>query len=87
MKCDSERNILLAQNQLYSNTTANNDIVLTNLQYNQKIILGILLAVACVSICINMCCCIGYFRKRKSSKKSHTKSPEKDDSATDIYVL
>lgn len=63
-----------------------------NLQQYQRVILGVLLAIAGLSMCINFCICLYCLRRRQTKRvvktaKNTTPLPTHADQKDAIYVL
>jgi hypothetical protein len=88
----SEKQMCMIEKQVCLNQTVTTNVEKQNvllhvqdLELYQRWILGVLLAVAGLSLCVNMCICVYCCRKRQRSVRKHTLPTV--DSKKDIYAL
>jgi hypothetical protein len=73
--------LLVAKQELEANCTvvqSNREslqILLTNAEGDQRIILGILLSLLLASLIVNLCCCVFCLRQRSARKRKDVKEP------------
>lgn len=69
--CMIEKEVCLNQTEVITNSASleKNEVVLqvNNLQYYQRVILGVLLAIAVLSLCINLCFCVSCLKAKRAS--------------------